>query len=522
MEHIAIIDLGSNSVRFVIMHIDTDGTYKLVYQEKKSIRLSEGMINNSMALTEAAQERALSCMKVYAHMASVHHITHMIAVATAAVRNASNGRDFLMRVRQETKIPLQVITGKQEAELGYRGVVNTINAEDFIMFDLGGASIEISLIRNRQRIESVSLPLGAVTVTEKFHSQKVISSDLKKSMRDYIRQYLHPLGWLKNHSLPIIGVGGTMRNIAKIHQKKIHYAIPKLHNYEIPCTDIFDLCSLICDKNYEERKKIPGLSSERADIIIAGVLIISELVRMTNPTKLIVSGCGLREGLFFHYYGPAYMNGRNYPRDMLLFSVLNYRHTLPLDDDRHSRYVTSLAVSMFDQWKTLHHLLPRDRQLLTASGLLHDTGKLINYYNHAAHSAYMIANAHIFGLSHREQIMCALIAAFHHGYSGKMTRFISYYQVLNAQELTRVRRLSLFLSMAESLDATYEQCVKKLSCSIQEKSAYMDIELHHMNCDIARHSLEPLMPSFEKTFKKSLFLTWKTDMSDTAEDTHQK
>jgi exopolyphosphatase/guanosine-5'-triphosphate,3'-diphosphate pyrophosphatase len=511
MERIAIIDLGSNSVRFVIMHIESDGAYKLVYQEKKGIRLSEGMTENHMSLTEAAQERALSCMRVYAHMASVHHITHMIAVATAAVRNAVNGNNFLSRVQQETGIPLKVITGKQEAELGYRGVVNTINETDFIMFDLGGASIEISLIKNRQRIESVSLPLGAVTVTEKFHSQETVSSDVKKSMRDYIKQYLRPLEWLKNQSLPIIGVGGTMRNLAKIHQKKFHYAIPKLHNYEISCTDLFDLCALICDKNYEERKKIPGLSSERADIIVAGVLIISELVRMINPSRLIVSGCGLREGLFFYYYGPSYMNGQNYPRDMLLFSVLNYRHTLPLDDDRHSRYVTSLAVSMFDQWKPMHHLLPRDRQLLTASGLLHDIGKLINYYNHAAHSAYMIANAHIFGLSHHEQIICALIAAFHHGYSGKMTRFISYYQVLNSEELTRVRRLSLFLSMAEALDETYEQCVKKLSCHVQETAADIEIELYSGNCDTARHSLEPLMSSFEKTFKKPLSITWKTD-----------
>ena len=136
MERIAIIDLGSNSVRFVIMHIESDGAYKLVYQEKKGIRLSEGMTENHMSLTEAAQERALSCMRVYAHMASVHHITHMIAVATAAVRNAVNGNNFLSRVQQETGIPLKVITGKQEAELGYRGVVNTINETDFIMFDL--------------------------------------------------------------------------------------------------------------------------------------------------------------------------------------------------------------------------------------------------------------------------------------------------------------------------------------------------------------------------------------------------
>ena len=172
MERIAIIDLGSNSIRFVIMQIGPHGSYKLVYQEKKSIRLAEGMTMETRLLTEEAQQRALSCLKVYAHIIKVQKVIKVLAVATAAVRNAVNGASFLRRVRLSTGIPMTIISGKAEAALGFSGVIHTIDRKDFLLFDLGGASVEISLVRGKQRIHSVSIPMGAVTLTEMFQSSR--------------------------------------------------------------------------------------------------------------------------------------------------------------------------------------------------------------------------------------------------------------------------------------------------------------------------------------------------------------
>ena len=165
MERIAIIDLGSNSIRFIIMQIGEHGAYKLIYQEKKSIRLAEGMTLTSRLLTEEAQQRALSCLAVYSHIIEVQKIKKVLAVATAAVRNAINGASFLKRVRMSTGIPMTIISGKAEAALGFSGVSHTIDQKDFLLFDLGGASVEISLVKNKKRIHSISIPIGAVTLT---------------------------------------------------------------------------------------------------------------------------------------------------------------------------------------------------------------------------------------------------------------------------------------------------------------------------------------------------------------------
>lgn len=508
MERIAIIDLGSNSIRFIIMQIAATGAYKLIYQEKKSIRLSEGMTKDDRMLTEAAQRRALDCLKVYAHAARVLHVTKILAVATAAVRNSRNGASFLKRVRTTTGIPMTIISGREEARLGFSGVIHTIDQKDFLLFDLGGASVEISLVRNKRRIHSISIPMGAVTLTEMFGSTDTVSPEKKAQIQRYIRKKLTDIAWLPKGKISIIGIGGTVRNLAKIHQRRIQYPLPKLHNYQFPAKSLFPLVDELCRKNCAERKRISGLSAERADIIIAGSLVVSELVRLTGAESLTISGCGIREGLFFHYYDPLYGKDRDWEQRMLLSSVRNYRKTLPLDDLSHTRYVTAMADYLFDHWKTLHGLTDRDRLLLTAAGLMHDIGGLINYYSHARHSAYMIANAHLFGLTHKEQLICSLIAAFHHGYSGKLLKTSSHLSLIDDDDLLKIKKLSLFLSIAEGLDETKEQCITRLICHASPNMAELRVYTNQDSFDVQAHALQPFLRSFEKTFGRPLDIQW--------------
>ena len=508
MEQIAIIDLGSNSIRFVIIQISVKGSYKLIYQEKESIRLSDGMFENNMCLTEEAQQRALKSLMVYSHIIKSHNITKVLAVATAAVRNAKNGSSFIKRVRASTGIPMTVISGFTEATLGFSGVIHTIDQKDFLLFDLGGASVEISLVKNKKRVNSISIPIGAVTLTEKFHSENKISVSLKEEMELFIANQLNRIDWLPKKSIPIIGIGGTVRNLAKIHQRKKQYPLPKLHNYHIPTKDLYRIITNLTKTTTEERKHISGLSNERNDIIIAGTLVIQELLKAVKPEELIISGCGLREGIFFRYYDKKYDNKKEYLKNMLISSVKNYKASIPLHDNKHVTLVTKIALTMFDQWKSLHNLPNRFRKLLFTASFLHDTGILINYYSHARHSAYLTANAHIFGLSHKEQIMCAFIIAFHHGYSRKFTRNNPYLSLLSDEDIKQIKILACFLQLAECLDESNSQLVNKVVCSSSHNMALIRVYITENHFDMFAHAVNDIAPYFEKLFDIKLVFEW--------------
>ncbi|MBF1762255.1 MAG: exopolyphosphatase, partial [Veillonella sp.] len=208
MKRIAFIDLGSNSVRFVVIENNDDGSHQMIYQEKESIRLSQGMWEHQK-LTQAAMDRAIKALQGFAHMAEVMEVDSVYAVATAAVRLAHNQKEFINRVEKETGFVLHCISGQEEARLGFLGIINTLSLLDFVSFDLGGASTEVSLVRNRQLVQSVSLPVGAVTLNGRFPTDEVVDSKALSRMMAYVETIIEDYPWLKDVRLPLVGIGGT-------------------------------------------------------------------------------------------------------------------------------------------------------------------------------------------------------------------------------------------------------------------------------------------------------------------------
>ena len=512
MERIAFIDLGSNSVRFIITEIADNGSYQMVYQEKETIRLSEGMWEHN-ALTESAMERALLAMKGFAHMAEVMAVTYVYAVATAAVRLAHNGEDFIQRVKDETGFELHCIDGQEEARLGFLGIINTMDLENFISFDLGGASTEVALVENRNIVKSVSLPVGAVTLNGIYPTPEAVNQTVLRQMMDYVEDILEKYDWLKNRKLPLVGIGGTARNLAKMDQRREHYPIDKIHNYKIHKDRLKTLFAMVRDKSMSQRRKISGLSSERADIIVAGTVIVEALMHWTHSKTLIVGGSGLREGLFYYYYSRHYLNGSGIIEHILMHSTENVLLSLPQNDLVHARYVKKLAHTLFDQLRPLLDCQERCGDLLDVAALLHDIGKRINYYSHARHGAYMLVNSNLYGISHKEQAMCALMVMNSHGISNKNYRHFEYGDLLDKDDWARVQRLSLLLAIAEGLDESHEQFVTSVEVHITSKQVRIEVlTLPNCNTATADTIMRKLGKSFKKEFKRDLVVIWHVDL----------
>jgi exopolyphosphatase/guanosine-5'-triphosphate,3'-diphosphate pyrophosphatase len=471
-QRIAIIDLGSNSARLIIVEIYSNGAYNLIYHQKDAVRLSQEADKNRQLQPEA-MARAMILLKSFAHMCQLYGADTTLAVGTAALRNAHNGTDFVKKVRKETGISIKIISGEVEATLGYVGAINTLDITDAVLFDLGGGSTELTLIKNRKSEKILSLPFGAVTLTERFNLQNKASEVQLAKINEYILGQLNQISWLKEKELPLIGIGGTARSIGKMEQKRNNYPLLKLHNYRTSFLSFQSLWEDVTKMSCAQRRKISGLSNDRADIIISGLAIVKNLFEKTASNQLIVNSCGVREGLFLQYYLSQSGQTEIIP-DPLMHSTHN---TLLFYNGNvtHAYHVSNLANQLFDDWHQLLALQPSDKKLLQVAALLHDIGIRVNYYDHARHSSYLIENARIFGLSHREQIMAAVIASWHHSPSVKYSHNKIYNEFLDAGNWNTGRKLALLLALAESLDTTQMSLVEKVTTVFSENQAQLTL-----------------------------------------------
>ena len=508
MERIAFIDLGSNSVRFVIYEISDTGSYRLLYQEKDSIRLSENMWGDHK-LTQEAMNRALVSLQSYVHMAKAFEVDTIKAVATAAVRLANNGDEFINLVKQDTGLALECISGVEEARLGFLGVINTIGLKDFVIFDLGGASTEVTLVRNRQIEKSVSLPIGALTLTGTYQKGEEFTDKEYNKMVKAIKQAIEEHPWLKNVKKPLLGIGGTARNIAKMDQRKLSYPITKLHNYEIPYHRFTELLDEVKSKPLAQRKKINGLSSERADIIIAGMTIVYELFNYINCKTLVVGGSGLREGLFYDYYGQAYLGGNPIIPDILIHSAENVLLGMTRYELIHAKHVGKLADILYDQWQPLHKGDTALRRCLQVSSLLHDIGKRVNYYSHARHGCYMLVNSNLYGITHIEQAFSAFLVMNSHGLKPKEYKNFLYGQLLDDEQKAIGKKLSIILAIAEALDESHEQLITHLESRISPEEVQLIVHYPaSRDISIIKGAVERLAKAFKKEYKRQLQIEW--------------
>ncbi|KRK55833.1 exopolyphosphatase [Lentilactobacillus hilgardii DSM 20176 = ATCC 8290] len=283
-----------------VSRINEDGTYDNVTQMKEYVRLSENM-GSEKILQPDAIERTLAALRSFKEVYSKLENLKMKAVATAAVRQATNQKEFLKKVKSEIGIKLEVISGAQEAYYDYVGVSETLPATNGVIIDTGGASAEIILIQNGKVANLISIPIGSVTLSSKFNlGDKILPEQLFKAVI-FVNEIFQSVWWLKNGlNLPIIGLGGSNRTLAKINRRRNNFLdIDDIHGYQLSDTQVNDTFEDIVSHDLDGRKQVPGISKDRADIIVGGLIPVIFLMNYLDSDKITFSTSGLREGILF-------------------------------------------------------------------------------------------------------------------------------------------------------------------------------------------------------------------------------
>lgn len=468
MQHrIAIIDLGSNTSRLIILAYAPGTSFQLIDQVRERVRLSEGMGAENV-LRAAPMDRAVQLMKVFKALCAANHIDTIIATATSAVRDARNQAEFLQRVEKEAGLKLRVLSGTEEAYYGYLGAINSTPLTNGLVLDIGGGSLELGRVRQRQLTHSTSLPLGAVRLSETFLRSDPIKASDARLVNRYVEALLNNIDWLKAaRGDQLVGLGGTVRALAKMDQRRRNYPLDRLHGYTLTLPAIETMLHEMEDLPLSKREKLPGLNSDRADVIVAGTLTLARLMRLGGYHELIVCGQGLREGLFYEQF--LHDLPASLVPDVRAFSLANLTELYDVAWT-HACHVEALAVSLFDQLRSLHGGGSFERTLLSGAALLHDVGVAIDYYNHDDHSAYLIMNAELPGFTHREIALMALLAHYHRRGKPDVTPFKG---VLIRDDEDRAAKLGALLQLAEYLDRSRTQVVRSIRCRIQDSSVQL-------------------------------------------------
>ena len=507
MKKIAIIDIGSNSIRLVIVQINKDNSFRIIDEIKESVRLGKDMTPKG-ELDSSRIEMAISTLSFFKRLCMIQNINEIFAVATEAVRKATNQKEFLRRVKSELSIDIRVLTGIQEAYYDYFGAINSMDFSDALIMDIGGSSSELILVKDRKLKASISLPFGAINLTEKFSLQRAMDAKSETAIKDFLISLFKDIPWLKEvKNIPIIGIGGTIRNIGKLHEKKTNYPIDNLHNYIISTNEVISIYDQVKVKDSYQRKKLKGLSKERADIFVGAASVLVSLIDYLDIKELHVSGSGLRDGFLYEY---IFKNEKPIDQpfdkpltDVLDFSLKNILLNYEIDL-KHPNHVWMLTKTLYNELSSLINIPIDPCKILKTAAMLHDIGIQISYFDHHKHSSYMIANSKINGLTHKQQLMSSYVAALHRKNEFKIDLKV-YQDLITKQDLVIIDKLSILLRISESLDRCLTGNIEKISCTIGASTVTIAVDAKTDSLLEISAAMD-CCSSFEKIYNKKLII----------------
>jgi exopolyphosphatase/guanosine-5'-triphosphate,3'-diphosphate pyrophosphatase len=503
---IAAIDVGTNSIRLIVAEARPDGSYRVLDDEKEVGRLGKGLSRTGELSASAMKASALVIARMKG-IAEGYGVTALRAVGTCAVREARNQRQFLRLVKQESGVELEVISSDEEARLAFMSVNHAFDLRPLsaAVVDIGGGSTEVVLSSGGVVEKIYSLPLGAVRLTEQFDLASGNDEQRFEEMCESIRKTIkRHMGKPALRPQLLIGTGGTYTALASVAQLQGSNSDRdggpvNVRGYEIQRSAINHLLNWLRSMSPKARARVPGLSPERAEIIVAGVAIIDGMMRRLKVNTLRVHDRGIRDGIILGMIRdmfPGAGQAAHGPHDRME-AVRRFAESCSYER-AHSDHVAQLAVQAFNQMKEQlpggPWSKPNSRELLEAAGFLHDVGYYINYAKHHKHSYHLIVHSELPGFTYREIEVIANVARYHRRSGPKKSHATFAKLPPGDQEL--VTKLAAILRVVDGLDRAHAQIVTSVKVQIKRGTAWF----------IAQADQEPAVDLWGAARKSGLFL----------------
>lgn len=474
---IAAIDIGTNSLHMVIVKIEAAlPSFTMIAREKETVRLGDRNLITG-ELKPEIMNKAIACLGRFKTLAYSLGVTSIVAVATSAVRESPNGKEFLHQIETQVGLNVDLISGPEEARRIYLGVLSGMefNNQPHIIIDIGGGSTELILGDSEEPRSLTSTKIGAVRLTGELVKSDPITETEFKYLQAYARGMLERSveevqGKLKIGDSPrLIGTSGTIETIATIHAREKLGLVPStLNGYQFSLQDLRTWVTRLRRMTNIERAAIPGMPEKRSEVILAGAVILQEAMTLLGLESLTVCERSLREGVIVDWMlTHGFIDNRlrfqsSIRQRSVLKTAKKYQTNL-----EHGDRVAAFALSIFDQTQAqIHNWGANQRQLLWAAAVLHNSGHHVSHSAHHKHSYYLIRNSELLGYNETEIEIIANIARYHRK-SPPKKKHENYRNLLHKEHRTMVNQLSAMLRLAVALDRRQIGAIAHIQCEYQ-------------------------------------------------------
>lgn len=496
-----LVDIGSNSMRLVIYEQEPTGRFREVENVKAVARLSN-YLNDQQELSDEGIKVLIDTLKNFAEILEIYPYESFLCTATATVRQAQNQEDLIKVVKSELDWDMIILSEKEEAYYGYLAVVNSTAINEAITVDMGGGSTEVTYFKDRKLIHSHSFPFGTLSLKAMYLDSNT-EEENAAIVRAHVVDAFNTMPWLKERHVPLIGIGGSARNLAQIDQDDKSYPMAGLHQYQMTFSDINRVLNHLKGITLKKREKVSGLSKDRADIIIPAVETFSALYDIVQADEFILSRKGLRDGLNYKLLlsdqEPPYFP--NVLEESLHELVMRYDMNM-----RQVSHVISLTRKIFNQFinKKVSRVTQSDWFHLSQASFVYNLGSYIDSESSAQYTFSLLVNQAIDGLLDEDKLKMALIASYKsRGIFKQLSK--PYKSWLTKRELKKLQLLGALLKFTYTLDATKRQVIKDVEIIVKPKK--IDFYLYYdKNPSAERYQLEKQKNHLEKELKKEIKL----------------
>ncbi|PSR29186.1 MAG: hypothetical protein C7B47_02360 [Sulfobacillus thermosulfidooxidans] len=486
---LAIIDIGSNSVRLMIVRRLAHGAAVILDEQKATPRLALAKDSEGF-LTLDGFTRLVQALRYFRDVAQAYGASPVIVRATASLRNLANQQQVLQEITRQTGLTVEILSGDEEARIGFLAVQETIVLSRGWTVDVGGGSTEIVAYEDGQMRHQHSFPFGAVSLSS-------LNMPLKDLLMWLQEQYTHG-NWLPSKPPQAIALGGSARVMARAIQAELDYPLQQIHYFRIPTLMIEAWLAKIAAMTPDQRKKLAHIPKDRVDIIVPGIAIILALLKTTQADSLTISGYGLRNGLLLQHLGTQTKTFQSLALDSAWNIALR------------SEWPSTLAQGLQQQVKRLGQelkgilgLSDRSLELAQCAALLRYSGRNINMYHWDQHTFYQILAAPLTGLSHNEWVAVALIASYRS--AKRLQKFWSpYSSIVSRQELVLIRQLGVLLRLAEIFSPPLMNGVERLN--LQHSNKQLIITVSGTGISSPTKELEDLAKDMKKSWQLKLIV----------------